>query len=93
MKIRCEGSHDGEETTPTHPKFMKNGVKMPARGHQDEKMVKFRPKMASNGPHGPISTIFRTIFPLAFPFGQKNEKMGPTRRSTLLRTKCVEGER
>ena len=55
---------------------MKNGVKMAARRLQDEKMVKFPAKMASNGPHGPISTIFWTIFPPPFPFGQKNEKIG-----------------
>ena len=39
-------------------------------------MVKIPPKTASNGPTGPISTIFPTIFPLPFPFGQKNEKIG-----------------
>ena len=49
---------------------------MAARGFQDEKMVKFPAKMAVNGPFGPIPTIFRTIFPPPFPFGQKNEKIG-----------------
>ena len=66
---------------------------MTARGLQNEKMVKIPPKTVSNVPAGPNLTIFRTIFSLAFPFGQKNEKMGPTRRCTLLRTRCVEGER
>ena len=32
--------------------------------------------MASNGPDGPILSIFGPFFALAFPFGQKNEKIG-----------------
>ena len=39
-------------------------------------MMNFWPKMALEGPNGPIWTIFRTIFPPPFPFGQKNEKIG-----------------
>ena len=35
-----------------------------------------RPKMASNGPDGPIFSIFGPFSALAFPFGQKNEKIG-----------------
>ena len=39
-------------------------------------MMKNRPKMASNGPDGPILSIFGLFSALAFPFGQKNEKIG-----------------
>ena len=39
-------------------------------------MMKNRPKMASNGPDGPILSIFGPFSALAFPFGQKNEKIG-----------------
>ena len=49
---------------------------MPSQRLLDGKMMKNRPKMAPNGPAGPISAIFRTISPPPFPFGQKNEKIG-----------------
>ena len=39
-------------------------------------MMKNRPKMALEGPNGPILAIFRTNFPPPFPSGQKNEKIG-----------------
>ena len=39
-------------------------------------MMKNRPKMASNGPDGPILSIFGPFSALAFPFGPKNEKIG-----------------
>ena len=38
--------------------------------------MKNRPKMASNGPDGPILSIFGPFSALAFPFGPKNEKIG-----------------
>ena len=39
-------------------------------------MMKNRPKMASNGPDGPILIIFGPFSAFAFPFGPKNEKIG-----------------
>ena len=66
---------------------------MAARRLQDEKMVKFPAKMASNGPHGPIPTIFRTIFPLPFPFGQKNEKIGSNKALQAIGDKSPQSER
>ena len=39
-------------------------------------MMKNRPKMASNGPDGPILSIFGPFSAFAFPFGPKNEKIG-----------------
>ena len=39
-------------------------------------MRKNRPKMASNGPDGPILSIFGPFSAFAFPFGPKNEKIG-----------------
>ena len=39
-------------------------------------MMKKWPKMASNGTDGPILSIFGLFSALAFPFGQKNEKIG-----------------
>ena len=38
--------------------------------------MKNRPKMASNGPDGPILGIFGPFSALAFPFGPKNDKIG-----------------
>ena len=49
---------------------------MPSRRLQDGKMMKNRPKMASNGPDGPILSIFSQFSAFAFPFRQKNEKIG-----------------
>ena len=46
---------------------------MPSRRLQDGKMMKNRPKMASNGPDGPILSIFSPFSAFAFPFRQKNE--------------------
>ena len=56
-------------------------------------MVKFPAKMASNGPHGPISTIFWTIFPPPFPFGQKNEKIGSNKALQAIGDKSPQPER
>ena len=39
-------------------------------------MMKNRPKMASNGPDGPILSIFSQFSAFAFPFRQKKEKIG-----------------
>ena len=39
-------------------------------------MMKNRPKRASNGPDGPILSIFGPFSAFAFPFGPKNEKIG-----------------
>ena len=66
---------------------------MAARRLQDEKMVKFPAKMASNGPHGPFPTIFRTIFPPPFPFGQKNEKIGSNKALQAIGDKSPQPER
>ena len=49
---------------------------MPSRRLQDGKRMKKWPKMAPNGPDGPILSVFGPFFALAFPFGQKNEKIG-----------------
>ena len=73
MKIRREGSRNGAETTAA-PNLREKDAKMPLRRLQDGKMMKNRLKMASNGPDGPILSIFGPFSALAFPFGQKNEK-------------------
>ena len=44
-------------------------------------MMKNRSKMASNGPDGPILSILGLFSALAFPFGQKNEKIGSNKAS------------
>ena len=56
-------------------------------------MMKIRPKMALEGPNGPILAIFRTILPLPFPSGQKNEKIGSNKAFHLTRHKWRDGER
>ena len=66
---------------------------MPSRRLQDGKMMKNRPKMASNGPDEPILGIFGPFSAFAFPFGQKNEKIGSNKAFHLTRHKWRDGER
>ena len=56
-------------------------------------MMKNRPKMASNGPNGPILSIFGPFSAFAFPSGQKNEKIGSNKAFHLTRHKWRDGER
>jgi hypothetical protein len=56
-------------------------------------MMKNGSKMALGSPNGPFLAIFRTILPLPFPSGQKNEKIGSNKAFHLTRHKWRDGER
>jgi len=49
--------------------------------------------MASNGPDGPILSIFGLFSALAFPFGQKNEKIGSNKAFQAIGDKSPQPER